>query len=88
MPVIAHLDGLRPGGRFVLVFAPGNVNYGLIDGTTATIKDLPADEFRRNWSGYVLVADLEDRRPWMLSAGTGILMLAIYAWWRVRRPVS
>jgi hypothetical protein len=85
MPAIAHMEDQRTGGgRFVLLFTAGKESYGIIDGTTATIEELSADEFLREWSGYVLIADSEAPQQWMLSLGAGILAIAMYAWWRIR----
>jgi predicted double-glycine peptidase len=79
LPVIAHLDDPGGGGRFVLLFGEGGGKYGVIDGATATIKEVPADEFRRAWSGHVLVPDTDTSPAWPWSLSAGVLVLAVYA---------
>ncbi|MGH7192452.1 MAG: cysteine peptidase family C39 domain-containing protein [Candidatus Saccharimonadales bacterium] len=61
-PFIAHFErderqAFAPSdrGHFVVVVAANHRSVRYIDGATATIENQPADNFIRNWSGFMLV---------------------------------
>jgi hypothetical protein len=91
LPVIAHWEEQRGiTGHYVLVVAvkDGWVEY--IDGTTAITDVLPMTEFRKRWSGYLLVP--QEGKGWLwwvylAAAVLGPLSLGLALWSRRRgRP--
>jgi Peptidase C39 family len=67
-PGIVHLEENGIGaGRFVLFLRmdKGETNLALIDGTHVKFVTMPRDEFRRNWTGYALIA--QPGIPWRIS---------------------
>jgi len=89
LPVIAHGDNPEVGyGTFVILIARSGSYWLLIRGDTVGIEKVSMDDFRRNWSGFVL----ERRRPSfrtaaMRSLGIGLLAVGTSIILRfVRRP--
>jgi ABC-type bacteriocin/lantibiotic exporter with double-glycine peptidase domain len=86
-PMIAALDDpAENSGRFVLLVGLAEDKCILIDGGYALLKQVTIDDFRRNWSGYVLVAEPGSRATAYVSVGVGVVALAAYGAWlrRVR----
>lgn len=55
-PILTYVDGTRPGyGAFVLVQEVTSRQVLLMNGPTATVHKVDQDEFRRSWSGCVLL---------------------------------
>jgi len=84
-PMIAHVYNVRTSaGGFMLVFhAPQDADgkFGVIEPGTARIINLTVDEFRRAWSGLVLVPDGRGA-GWQLAWAANLFLLAGYFWWR------
>jgi hypothetical protein len=89
LPAIAHCDEERTTGHYVVVLGiTGQDNVHIIDGTTAVVSTQSLSDFRKIWSGYLLVAD---KRPWWgalfpVALGLGIVSgcLAVWDWSRRR----
>lgn len=89
-PVIVGLDHYNgQGGYFTLVFRATEDKCYLVDGPTATIQEVGAENFRHAWSGYVLAAaPPHSRQVELLSCGIAVLILAGYGWFRARRALA
>jgi hypothetical protein len=89
--VILYMDSNdAEGGYFALVFETGEGRFSLVNGSTATLEQLGAEDFRHFWSGYVLAPTqpAPSRQPELLSCGIGVLILAGYGWFRVRPALA
>jgi ABC-type bacteriocin/lantibiotic exporter with double-glycine peptidase domain len=77
-PVIVHIDGESPeAGAFLLVFAMprGSVDY--MNGPSATIQKMSNEDFRRVWSGVVLLPEVD--KKWNLVFYGGGFCLALFS---------
>jgi hypothetical protein len=85
-PVIAYLDSYNgEGGYFTLVFEATERDYCLVNGAKVTVEDLRTEDFCHVWSGYVLAPTQPHRwKAERLSYGISIIVLAGYAWFRLR----
>jgi hypothetical protein len=93
LPVVALLDNPSgTGGTFVVLLNQNGGSWFFLNAVTATVEEMSADEFRRRWSGSVLV-----RRaawpPWVVSLGGSLVVLAAYGlfvWrrWTVKPPTA
>jgi hypothetical protein len=86
-PVISLMDTYNGEGTyFALVFEFTGDTYSLIDGSSATVQQLRAEDFRHVWTGYVLAPTqpAPSRHAELLSCGIGALILAGYGWFRAR----
>jgi Peptidase C39 family len=95
VPVVAYVERLQGGraGSFVLFLGGEEDTCSYIDSATAVIMQVPADNFRRGWTGYVLVPGPSKEAwgasvSWWLSGGAGVVILVGYWWWRVRPALA
>jgi ABC-type bacteriocin/lantibiotic exporter with double-glycine peptidase domain len=71
-PVVAFIEGSEGlGGSFDLILDVDESRCLLIDGGGAYLSEVPIDQFRRSWSGYVLAVDSPGWTTPALSAGAG-----------------
>jgi ABC-type bacteriocin/lantibiotic exporter with double-glycine peptidase domain len=72
LPAIVHMvdEGGQHGGYFLLI-NPKKNKFETINCSSITIESMTAEEFRRRWSGFALVAE-EKRLPWMQGALLGL----------------
>jgi hypothetical protein len=84
MPVIALMDEPRGGGAFALICQLDEQYCRLITGSTATYSEMPIDDFRHAWSGFVL-EPAPDGGSWLRALVGGPVLIAGYCWWRWRR---
>jgi ABC-type bacteriocin/lantibiotic exporter with double-glycine peptidase domain len=88
-PVIAYMEGLQgTSGSFVTVLKLFETKCHLIDGN-ATFIEMPIDDFRRYWTGYVLAPHSSwiksvQSNSWCVSLAIGVLGIVGYASWRTR----
>jgi hypothetical protein len=85
LPAVVMMDFVpERGGAFALVVNYNGESWQLIDGATATVQDISDDEFRRRWSGFVLLAEVDHSvfRQFSLIVGIGIFL--VYVAWRFR----
>ena len=76
LPAIAHLDSVRSDhGRFVLLVGLTEKMCVLFEGSTFVYREIPIAEFRRRWSGHVLLAATHDRShlPLVIAVIVGIM---------------
>lgn len=77
-PAVVHVeDPAQDGGRFVLAVYRGGANYEVVDGATAQLMETPIDEFRRAWSGYVLVPEPPIAPVWYLVEVTAAILTVL-----------
>jgi ABC-type bacteriocin/lantibiotic exporter with double-glycine peptidase domain len=80
VPAILHCEEEKAvTGHYVILLAATSDEVEYVDGTTAIIDVMPMSEFRKNWSGFVLVPE---ERPWWspllpATAVLGILSLSL-----------
>ena len=84
MPVIALMEDPRRGGAFVLVCQLDEQHCRLITGSTATYSEMPIDDFRHAWSGFVL-EPAPDGGSWLRALVGGPVLIAGYCGWRWRQ---
>jgi hypothetical protein len=89
LPAIAHCDEEKTTGHYVILVAMNEDTVHVIDGTTAVVGYPSLSEFRKTWSGYLLV---NDNRPWWaplipvaISLSTISACLALWHWFGWRR---
>lgn len=86
MPAIVHMDSKGEGrGEFVLLLHVDQSRVLYLNGGLVTYADMSWDDFRRTWSGYVLIADsarMSDKRA--IVAGIGLVAL-FYSVLQLRR---
>jgi Peptidase C39 family len=85
-PVIVHFEEEGIGsGRFHLLLWMDNTWVALIDGSYVTHAEMSRDQFRRNWTGYALIA--HPPTPWSLwvRRGAAVLVLASAGIWLARQ---
>jgi hypothetical protein len=87
MPVIAFLDEPRGGGRFVLVCRLDKQRCDLIVGSTATYSEVSIDDFRRDWSGFVL-EPADHAGAWLPALSVGFVVIAGYFAWQLRHGTT
>jgi hypothetical protein len=88
LPAIAHMEEeLGNTGHYVIVTGLGPDGVELIDGTTAILMTRPMSEFRKRWTGYVLVVDTPSRWGWAFpaTAALGGVMTVVGVFVRTRR---
>lgn len=84
LPVISLIENpTGRGGVFVLLIGFDGSQWHYINGATATIEEMPIDDFRRHWSGCFL-ARRSGGNMWAMSIGGGMLVIVGYWWLRVR----
>jgi len=85
LPLIAHHEEEKATtGHYVIVLATDSERVDFLDGTTAIDTTQAMTEFRKNWSGYVLVIE---ERPWwhrlfpvaFILGGVSVC-LALWSW--------
>ena len=56
LPVVSYMDNARGEnrGNFVLIHSISSTHCLLVRGGVATFEDMPIDQFRRHWSGFVV----------------------------------
>jgi hypothetical protein len=91
LPAIGHIEEERGStGHFVVITAVGPQGVELIDGTTALLSDLSLSDFRKRWSGYLLVVDGGRRWRWVFPAlavaGAVTIALGVVASGRRAKP--
>ncbi|MGC8639202.1 MAG: cysteine peptidase family C39 domain-containing protein [Isosphaeraceae bacterium] len=84
VPAIAHYSGVRDG-HFVVILDVRPRSVVVTDLTACEVKELSLDDFKRLWSGYVLV-----KRPWSAYLGealtaAGFVLFAAYVAAALRR---
>jgi hypothetical protein len=73
-PVVVHMDGRRPDvGAFLLVLDVNGLVVHFLNGPSATIHELPLEDFRRVWSGYALLPGVNSAKDEFL----GLLGMAV-----------
>lgn len=80
LPAIVHMvdEGGEHGGYFLLI-NPKKSKFETINCTSLTIESMSAEEFRRRWSGYALVA--EDKQvSWLRGALLGLGTFGVGSW--------
>jgi hypothetical protein len=87
LPVIGLIERNQGQKGFLLVLwvNENDAKCGVVDGF-GSYKVLSIDEFRRDFSGYVLVRRRRSP-PWLWPGGVALVALAAlagYGWWRVR----
>lgn len=69
LPAIAHTEEEEgTTGHYVVVLAVDEGGVETIDGTTAILKVVPMDEFRRRWTGFLLEVEGPSWRPLVPAA--------------------
>jgi ABC-type bacteriocin/lantibiotic exporter with double-glycine peptidase domain len=88
LPAIAHLEEeLGSTGHYVIITGLGPDWVELIDGTSAILMTQTMSEFRKRWSGYLLVVDTPSRWGWVFptTAALGGVMTVVGVFFRTRR---
>jgi predicted double-glycine peptidase len=76
-PAVVHVEDPTQGrGRFLLAYHRGGLNYEIVDGATVELTEISTDQFRRAWSGYVLVPARGITSVWV---GAGIMAIVLTA---------
>jgi TRAP-type C4-dicarboxylate transport system permease small subunit len=87
LPALAHCDEEKETGHYVVILSVGNDEVELIDGTTAMVQTLTASEFRKRWSGHLIL--FEQRQAWWsylsIPVGLALLGLGLFLFGRWRR---
>ena len=91
LPLIVHMYNTRQdGGRFVLIYhVPQDESgkFGTIEAGSRALVELSSDEFRRHWSGMLLVPHRSSFR-WPIACAFNSFLLAGYCWQRFgQKPV-
>lgn len=90
LPVVAHMDQVTGDvegvGHYVLVtgFDAKAGSVTMFDGASALFSTIPASEFRRTWSGYVLGLEADSSRAAEVAISAASLLLG-WAIYRRRR---
>jgi ABC-type bacteriocin/lantibiotic exporter with double-glycine peptidase domain len=83
LPLIAFMEQEREAGSFVLVVWLAGDRCGIVDGY-GRYNQVSVDDFRRRFSGYVLVRQTSPRW-WLVFTGIGCwVVLLVYGWLRIR----
>ena len=88
-PLIVHMDGESTDyGAFLLIISINGGIVEFVNGPTATIQEMDLENFRRVWSGYVLMASSSGSSEflWAISIGfaSGLTFILIYRIFRLR----
>jgi hypothetical protein len=90
-PMIAYIHDIRQqGGRFeILYHVPkrGGEKFGTIGTGFVRLAEMSEDEFRRTWSGLVLVP-APTRLGWQTPCAINSFLLAVYFWNRSRQRLT
>ncbi len=96
-PVIAFTeDGTLGDGGFVVVLymdasAEADSDMQVLAGGIALLRMIPTDEFRRSWSGHILMRRPDGTRSlvsWCLAGvSAGLLGGMVVVWWRIAARV-
>lgn len=77
MPVIIHLEELRPNGHsaahFVLVTKCNDKSVTCMDGTSAVLANIPWPKLEAQWTGYILFRMPSEGKSTMAFAFGGVL---------------
>jgi ABC-type bacteriocin/lantibiotic exporter with double-glycine peptidase domain len=81
-PVIVHFEESGVGsGRFLLFLGMDETRIDAFDGSYVTFMQISCDRFRRNWSGYALVARPPfDWQVWLRRCATILVIAGIAVW--------
>jgi Peptidase C39 family len=88
LPAIAHQEEeLGNTGHYVIITGLGPDRVELIDGTSAILMTQPMSEFRKRWTGYLLVVDTPSRWGWAFpaTATLGGVVTVVGVFFRTRR---
>jgi hypothetical protein len=94
--VLVESGGLSNAGFIVLlsvdVKGSGDERVLLLDGATASLCAVPLDQFRRQWSGHLLIAESDSPSGLPRAAAFAVALLAFVLvasrrrWFATRRP--
>lgn len=89
LPAIAHYSGPREG-HFTLLLAVRDQSVVTADMTTCEIQEIPVHEFKRLWSGYLLVRQRRTTGVGIVlgTAGGVIVAMGVLIFIRYRRSTS
>lgn len=82
LPMIALTEQAQETGSFVLVLWFESDKCGIVDGY-GRYKQVAVDDFRRRFTGHVLVRQ-SPSRLWLVLAAIGWTFLIVYGGWRIR----
>jgi len=90
LPAIAHCEEQVGSGHYVVVLSTKEDWVEFVDGTTGVRDYSPMTDFRKRWSGYLLVVQGGLWWRWLyLAAGLlGLVPLGLGLWWRWRSHPS
>jgi hypothetical protein len=87
MPAIVLFEEVRGQKEFALLFRLDRRGCGIVEGSTASLTEMPIDDFRRRWSGLALVPD-PTPRPGTKEVAIGLVAIGAYWFFRIRRPAG
>jgi predicted double-glycine peptidase len=87
MPVIAQMSDREGRGSLAVIIDLDATNCRLIDGTNALLSEISIDDFRRQWSGFVLAAS-PPRDQTLLAITFCSVVVAAYSFWLMRRSAG